>query len=175
MTLKKKLIALMREVIAEADANPAFRDRIAEALGGESRPARSAGRTPRGPAAAPSRKRPGNRRTPAVIDPVQLAREGEQALRDELAKLDFEQLRDVVADYGMDPGKLVMKWRDPERIVDRIVEVARGRAQKGSAFRPHHEEGGGTADVPGHGVGSPPAESAPSEGAVAPGDGGCPD
>jgi hypothetical protein len=48
-------------------------------------------------------------------------------------------LRDVVADYGMDPGKLVMKWRDADRIVDRIVEVARGRAQKGSAFLPPSE------------------------------------
>ena len=68
------------------------------------------------------------------VSPVQLAREGEQQLRVALGSLNLEQLRDVVADYGMDPGKLVMKWRDAERVVDRIVEVAVGRAHKGSAF-----------------------------------------
>jgi hypothetical protein len=52
-----------------------------------------------------------------------------------LGKLDIEQLRDVVADYGMDTGKLVIKWRTPDRIIDRIVEVSRQRAHKGSAFR----------------------------------------
>jgi hypothetical protein len=42
-------------------------------------------------------------------------------------------LRDVVADYGMDTGKLVLKWRDPERIVERIVEVARAAALRKAA------------------------------------------
>jgi hypothetical protein len=135
VTLKKKLTALLREVIIEADVNPAFRERLAQALA----PGVKATKKPKAPlreAATPQHKRPSNRRTPAVLDPVQLARDGELSLRAALAKLDIEQLRDVVADYGMDPGKLVMKWRDADRIVDRIVEVARGRAQKGSAFRP---------------------------------------
>jgi hypothetical protein len=56
-------------------------------------------------------------------------------LRTALGKLDIEQLRDVVAEYGMDTGKLVIKWRTADRIIDRIVEVARQRAHKGSAFR----------------------------------------
>ena len=134
MTLRKKLNALVREVLAEADANADFRDRLSAALGTD---AKAPGKT-RGDgeqAGNPPRKRASNRRTPASVDPVQLAREGEPVLREALAKLDIEQLRDVVADYGMDPGKLVMKWRDADRIVERIVEVARGRAQKGSAFR----------------------------------------
>jgi hypothetical protein len=135
VTLKKKLAALLREVIAEADTNPAFRDRLARALASDVKPTKAAKASSR-ESATPQHKRPSNRRTPAVIDPVQLARDGEPALRDALAGLDIEQLRDVVADYGMDPGKLVMKWRDAERVIDRIVEVARGRAQKGSAFRP---------------------------------------
>jgi len=138
VTIKKKLTALMREVIAEAEANPGFHARLAQVLGSDEKLAKAPiGRKRR---ARPTEyKRPSNRRTPSVLDPVQLARDGESALREALAKLDIEQLRDVVADYGMDPGKLVMKWRDVDRIADRIVEVARGRAQKGSAFLPTPE------------------------------------
>ncbi len=142
MNMKKVLNALFKEIVQEADTNPAFRARLEAALGPDDKKkpeakARDAG--------SPHPKRPSNRRPPAVLDPVHLARQGEDLLRSELAKLDIEQLRDVVADYGMDTGKLVLKWRDPERIVERIVEVARGRAQKGSAFR-DQAPGDGTTD-----------------------------
>lgn len=76
-----------------------------------------------------------NRRPRAILDPVRLARQGEPILRAELSRLDLEQLRDVVAEYGMDTGKLVLKWRTPNRIIDRIVEVSMNCARKGSAFR----------------------------------------
>jgi hypothetical protein len=56
-------------------------------------------------------------------------------LRSELSSLDIEQLKDVVAQYGMDPGKLVMKWKDAARIIDRIVELSLTRSTKGDAFR----------------------------------------
>jgi hypothetical protein len=75
-----------------------------------------------------------NRRAPAVLDPVQLARQGEPALRTGLSKLKLEQLKDIVADYGMDSGKLVLKWKTPERIIDRIVEVSLSRIRKGEGF-----------------------------------------
>jgi hypothetical protein len=134
MTLRKTLAALVREIADEADRNPAFRERIEQALGmthasADAPPARKTAFKAEEP------KRPSNRRAPAALDPVQLARQGEDVLRAALGKLDIEQLRDVVADYGMDTGKLVIKWRTPDRIIDRIVEVARQRAHKGSAFR----------------------------------------
>jgi len=47
----------------------------------------------------------------------------------------LEQLKDIVADYGMDPGKLVMKWKSSDKVIDRIVEISLARAQKGDAFR----------------------------------------
>lgn len=127
----------MREVIAETDTNPAFRARLeqAMALDAKSSTKKRAAKALRREPHTPQPKRPSNRRAPAAVDPVQLAREGETLLRDALGKLDIEQLRDVVADYGMDPGKLVMKWRDNERVIERIVEISCGRAQKGSAFR----------------------------------------
>jgi hypothetical protein len=70
-----------------------------------------------------------------VIDPIELGRQGEAILRTRLNELDIEQLRDIVAQYGMDPGKLVMKWKDATRIIDRIIEVSLSRATKGDAFR----------------------------------------
>jgi hypothetical protein len=36
--------------------------------------------------------------------------------------------------HWMDPGKLVMKWKTPQRIVDRIVEFSMARAVKGDVF-----------------------------------------
>ena len=51
--------------------------------------------------------------------------------------------------FGVVPWrKLVMKWRDAGRIADRIVEIARGRAQKGSAFLPPSETVEAKADEP---------------------------
>lgn len=34
----------------------------------------------------------------------------------------------------MDPGKLVMKWKTPQRIIDRIVEFSMARSVKGDVF-----------------------------------------
>jgi len=148
VTVKKKLSALLREVIAEAEVNPAFQERLAKALGPDEKPVKAAPVERKRQVKPAEHKRSSNRRTPAAIDPVQLARNGESELREALTKLDIEQLRDVVADYGMDPGKLVMKWRDADRIADRIVEIARGRAQKGSAFLPLSETPEAKADEP---------------------------
>ena len=77
----------------------------------------------------------GGRRAPALVDPLALARQGEEVLRTELSALGIEQLKDVVAQHGMDPGKLVMKWKDSARIIDRIVELSLARPSKGDAFR----------------------------------------
>ncbi len=70
-----------------------------------------------------------------MLDPVAVVGDGENILRSQLSDLSLDQLRDVVAEYAMDQGKLVMKWNDPARIVDRIVEIALARPQKGHAFR----------------------------------------
>ncbi|MCA1393234.1 hypothetical protein I6F20_29650 [Bradyrhizobium sp. IC3123] len=134
MNIRKVLTALVHEVADEAERNPAFRQRVEQALG-ELAPRAHVAPTPKTTPKAEEPKRPSNRRAPAVLDPVQLARQGEDVLRSALGRLDIEQLRDVVADYGMDTGKLVIKWRTPDRIIDRIVEVSRQRAHKGSAFR----------------------------------------
>ncbi len=122
MKLKKVLHELMRIVINEAERNPEFARKLEDALGLE------------GSAPKPMPLRPSNRRAPAILDPVDLARQGEDILRARLAELNLEQLKDIVADYGMDPGKLVLKWKTPVRVIDRIVEISMGRAKKGGVF-----------------------------------------
>jgi hypothetical protein len=77
-----------------------------------------------------------NRRSPGPWDPfVVFAEVGADGLRDRLTQLDLEQLRDIVAEHGMDADKLAMKWKDPSRVVERIVERVMSRSEKGSAFR----------------------------------------
>jgi hypothetical protein len=121
--LRSVLNGLVRAVVDEADRNPEFAQRLEESLGLIS--TESNGNRPRGSS---------SRRTPAILNPIELACKGEAVLRERLAGLDLEQLKDVVADFGMDQGKLVMKWKTPQRIIDRIVEVSMVRAVKGDVF-----------------------------------------
>jgi hypothetical protein len=83
----------------------------------------------------PGLKRTG-RRTPAVLDPFKvLAEGGEVTLNRRLESLALEQLRDIVAQFGMDPRRLAMKWKDAERVRKHIADTTAQRARKGDAFR----------------------------------------
>lgn len=127
MRIRRRLLELARAVADEAERNPAFAQRVEAVFGLEQ--ARTDGK---GAKRAGSRRR----RPPAVFDPVAVLRvEGAPGLRSRLSGLKLEQLKDMVAQYGMDPGKLVMKWKTWERVADRIVELSANRAQKGDAFR----------------------------------------
>ncbi len=130
MNVGKLLLDLARAVADEAERNPGFRDDLlralqhpkAEKLGQDSQDERA--------------ERPAkNRRKPALLNPIEVVQEGESSLRARLSPLTLDDLRDIVAEYGMDPGKLVMKWKTPERVIDRIVEVSLARSRKGDAFR----------------------------------------
>ncbi|GLQ12070.1 hypothetical protein GCM10007913_40020 [Devosia yakushimensis] len=134
MNLKKTLGALVAIILEEAGRNPDFKERIEAVLQPPASRLES-GPKPRGGGPEQREHRKGGRRAPATLDPIDLVKEGEPALRARLADLDLERLLDVVAQYGMDPGKLVMKWKDRDRVIDRIVEVASARATKGDSFR----------------------------------------
>ena len=135
MKLKRALQNLAKAISEEAERNPEFESRIRAAIGlpetdsGASRSHQSEGIPKNG------LQRRRNRRTSAVLDPVQLVQESEQILSEQLALLTIEQLKDIVAEHGMDPSKLVMKWRRPERIANHIVDMAIARSRKGDAFR----------------------------------------
>ena len=83
--------------------------------------------------------RSANRRDPAVVDPIALITEGEDRLIERLKGLTDKELKDIIADYAMDPSKLAMKWKDRERLINHIIDASRRRASKGDAFRAQGE------------------------------------
>lgn len=118
-----KLRGLQRafdEILAEARANPKFAERLEGALesSGEKLLALRS-----------------HRRKPGVIDPFAIYREGGDVLRQRLGNLSIEELKDIVAQHGMDRSKLAMKWRTPDRFIELIIETVQARARKGDAFR----------------------------------------
>ena len=123
--LAATLARFFTTIAAEAARGPRFSNALARAL--------SEVKVQAGTSTRPKRA---NRRNPGPFDPFVVYAEGQEAaLRDRLAALDLEQLRDIVAEHGMDNDRLAMKWKDPERVIDRIVERVAARASKGSAFR----------------------------------------
>ena len=133
MSLRTVLRDLVKVVSDEADRNPDFAERLRVVLEVNAR--RPTKRRQASNESGVSGSRPANRRPAAILDPVSLAAQGEDTLRSELAALNLEQLKDIVADYGMDHDKLAMKWKTPDRVINRIVEVSLSRANKGAAFR----------------------------------------
>ena len=79
-------------------------------------------------------KRASNRRDKAILDPIKLAEDGELSA-EVLSPLTEKELKDIIADYGMDPSKLAMKWKDKDRLIQLILDTAFRRASKGDAFR----------------------------------------
>lgn len=77
----------------------------------------------------------GNRRALPVLDPFEIFRADPHALRPRLGELNLEQLRDIVAFHAMDPRRLVMKWKDEQRVIAHIDETVQARSRKGDAFR----------------------------------------
>ena len=140
MKLRNTLNRIVRVLIEEAERNPGFDAALKDAIGSDLDKSKAPQKANSDKVDEGVVKRGKNRRAAASLDPVQLVRDGEAALRNALEGLSLEQLRDIVAEYGMDPGRLVMKWNTPERVIDRVVEMAVARAQKGSAFRKPHDE-----------------------------------
>ncbi len=134
MELRKALQNFAKAAADEAERNPEFERRLRKALGLPEAVVGSSNQEATEPGKQAVRRRNG-RRTPPILDPVELVSQGEPALREQLNPLTVEQLKDIVAGYGMDPSKLVMKWKSRDRITDHIVQMAITRSQKGDVFR----------------------------------------
>lgn len=73
------------------------------------------------------------RRPPPALNVESVVKnEGKDALRERLSQLDLEQLHDIVSHEGM--GQYAARWKNRERVISRIVELAHSRAHKGEAF-----------------------------------------
>ena len=126
MSTEKKLMALFEVVIQECKRNKDFSSVVEDALNELTSKLDNAS----------SKNNRRHRRTPAVLDPVTICFEkGEDVLHNRLNELDLEKLRDILAEYGMDPGKLVMKWKNKEKVIKHIIDTSDARAKKGEAFR----------------------------------------
>lgn len=124
--LKKKIRALYNLVIEEAEKNEEFVTSLEKIFSGEAENSKD-----KNTAGA---KRGSNRRDQAVLDPIKLAEDGN--LTEEVLKpLTEKELKDIVAEYGMDPSKLAMKWKNKERLIRLILDTSFRRASKGDAFR----------------------------------------
>lgn len=76
-----------------------------------------------------------HKRNPAKINPIQLVIDGDDTLNEKLEQLSVEELKDIIAEHGMDNAKLAMKWKKKERLIAFILETAQRRSKKGDAFR----------------------------------------
>ncbi|MDO1484948.1 Uncharacterised protein [Rhodococcus rhodochrous] len=131
------LVALVQVIADEAARTPRFAKALAGALSVTADPSvpAPAPATAARPAAARTSPRR-SRRAPGAFDPFAVYREsGEATLRERLASLGVEQLKDIIAEHAMDYDKLAMRWRTPSKLQDRIVERVKALTTKGDAFR----------------------------------------
>jgi hypothetical protein len=122
MDTTKLLKAIFAEIAKELQNNQAFSDRISRIF------------EPKIINSAKQPKRP-HRREPGPFDPMEIYRKDPETLQGKLESLSVEQLKDIIAEHGMDRTRLATKWKSTERLVDLIVNIVKNRAQKGDAFR----------------------------------------
>jgi len=83
-----------------------------------------------------SSKKRRNSRMKSVFDPVELYHQkGEKHLHQQLQHLEVTQLKDMIAEHGMDSSRRAMRWKKRDRLIELIVQTASCRARKGNAFR----------------------------------------
>lgn len=76
------------------------------------------------------------RRRASVFDPVELYHQkGKKHLRQQLQQLEVDQLKDMIAEHGMDSSRRAMRWKKRDRLIELIVQTASCRARQGDAFR----------------------------------------
>ena len=116
-----QLNKIFRIITNEVQNNPEFAKRIESAIMSVA-------------SVEPPKKK--NRRSPPIFDPFEVFQsKGEESLRNKLNQLKNEQLKDIIAEFGMDQSKLAMKWRKQERLTNHIVMMVVERSSKGDAFR----------------------------------------
>ncbi|ODP28509.1 hypothetical protein PTI45_02054 [Paenibacillus nuruki] len=81
-----------------------------------------------------SSARKGKRRKPAKVNPFFLLEQGVESLKEGLEDLDTEELKDIISENGMDSARLAMKWKDPNRLINHIIEATQRRSSRGEAF-----------------------------------------
>jgi hypothetical protein len=125
MKLPKLQSGLIKIVAEEAKENPEFRDELIKALGlvpsAEPQPGKEAKTVKRG------------KRNQALFNPEDIYSGGETVLRNLLKELDLSQLLDIVSQHSID-SRQVMRWKNSDKIIERIVTLSVSRVEKGGIF-----------------------------------------
>ncbi len=123
------LSRLVHVIAAEAARTPRFAKSLADALCAEPASAPAPARAAAKPVAR-------SRRAKGVLDPFAVFEvSGEAGLRARLSTLTVDQLKDIVAEQGMNHDGAAMRWKTASRLVDRIVERVQARSTKGDVLR----------------------------------------
>jgi len=122
MNTDKVLGEVFRELLKEVRANPDLGSRLSKII---EEHAVSTNKS----SARPHRRKPGS------FDPLGIYRESPDELKRRLEGLNVEELKDIVAEQGMDRSKLAMKWKNKERLTNLIITTVESRSHKGDAFR----------------------------------------
>lgn len=120
-------------IIEEASHNQAFTDKLQTAIMGTD--CKSATGTDSAQKTAKHKRR----RDPASFNPIDMILEDEDKCEQALHELSEKQLKDIIAEYRMDPSQRAMHWRNRERLIQLILDTACRRAAKGDAFRDHKD------------------------------------
>jgi hypothetical protein len=128
--LARRLDRVFAAVAGQAANNPDFAAALIAAIGDAPAP------KPGTAMSRPPAVRKGHRRAPGPFNPYAvLAADGEEGLRKRLADCDAEELKNIIAEHGMDHDRLAMKWKTTDRLTGRIVETTISQTRKGEAFR----------------------------------------
>lgn len=162
--LAGQLARLVGVLAAEAGRNPAFRRELASGLsaagqlipreGTPTSPPTPDALWPDGPPPPRPKKRspeeyaqdavvpepaPVEARRPrerSVLNPYAvMADVGESGLEQQLARLELDQLKAIVSEYGMNHDRRALTWKSPRRLIDRILAETSAGIHQGDAFR----------------------------------------
>lgn len=120
-------------IIEEASYNQTFADKLQNAIMGTDCGSAT------GADSAQNTAKHKRRRDPSLLNPIDMIMEDEDKCNQALHELSEKQLKDIIAEYRMDPSQRAMHWRNRERLIQLILDTARRRAAKGDAFRDHKD------------------------------------
>lgn len=120
----KALVTLLEE---EASKNPAFAEKLENAL-----------------SELPDTQKKKSKKASPKLSPPDIAEafqeKGETEFRFWLRDFELPMLKAIVKQNGFDPGKNSLRWKEPDKFIDLIVEQTTARLKRGSAFLPSKDD-----------------------------------
>lgn len=128
-TLERIVTRLYECVLEEIQTNPVFAKKVMDILFEDTPFVVEKSRTKKKPIKTQRKK--------ALFNPVVYLLEHEmqsKVLEGELEKLEITQLKDMIAEYDIDPNKEASRWRKKEKFITLILERSVKRSNYGKVF-----------------------------------------